>query len=103
MFAVIDDQTHTGGLTTLAGAAASWHNGHLQVTANGHGRGHFLGVLGHKHTQRRHLINGGVGGVAAAVCGRKQHFALRFSSQTHGQEASHLIAGSGNLLVSFKR
>lgn len=103
MFAVIDDQTHAGGLTTLAGAAASWHDGHLQITANGHGRGHFLGVLGHKHTQRCDLINGGVGGVPTSVGRRKQHFALCFSFQTFGQEACHLIAGSGNLLVSLKR
>ena len=103
MFAVIDDQTYAGGLATLAGATASWNDGHLQVAANGHGGGYFLGVLGYKHTQRRHLVNGGVGGVAAAVGGRKQHFALSFRFQTLGQEACHLIAGSGNLLVCFKR
>ena len=71
MFAVIDDQTHAGGLTTLAGAAASRNDGHLQVTANGQGGSHFLVVLGHTRTQWRHLVNGGVGGVAAAVGGRK--------------------------------
>ena len=94
MFAVIDDQTHASGLAALAGAAASRNDGYLQVTANGHGGSHFLGVLGHKHTQRRHLVNGGVGGVSAAVGGRKQHFALSFSFQTLGQEARYFVAGS---------
>jgi hypothetical protein len=98
---MVYDQTHAGGLTTLAGAAASWHDGYLQVSANGHGGSHFFGMFGHKHTQWGHLVNGGVGSVAASVGGRKQHFALRFSFQTLGQKARHFVAGSRNSFVSL--
>ena len=79
MFAVIDDQAHPRGLAALAGAAASWNDRHLEITADGHGCGYFIGLFGHKHTQRGHLVNGGIGSVAAPVGGRKKHFALRFS------------------------
>ena len=100
MLAVVYDQAHAGGLAALAGASAPWNDGYLQITANGHGGGHFLRMLGHKHTQRGHLINGGIGSVAPAVGGRKKHFALRFSFQALGQKARHFVAGSGNLFVS---
>ena len=100
MLAVVYDQAHAGGLAALAGAATSWNDGHLQITANGHGCGHFFGMFGHKHTQWGHLVDGGIGSVAAPVGGSKQHFALRFSFQTLGQKARHFVAGSGNLFVS---
>ena len=85
MFAVVDDQAHARGLAALAGTATSWNNRNFQITADGHGGGHFFGVLGHKHTQRGDLVNGGIGGVPTSVGGRKQHFALRFGFQTFGQ------------------
>jgi len=46
MLAVVYDQAHAGGLAALAGAATSWNDGHLEITANGHGCGHFFGMLG---------------------------------------------------------
>ena len=99
MLAVVYDQAHAGGLAALAGAAASRNDGHLQITADGHGGGHFICVFGHKHTHWGDLVNGSVGGVTASVCRRKQHFALRFGFQALGQKARHFVAGSGNLFV----
>ena len=69
MFAVVDDQAHARGLAALAGASAPWNDGHLQITANGHGGGHFFCVLGHKHAQRGDLIDGGIGGVSTSIGG----------------------------------
>ena len=78
VFGVVNDQACASGLTALTGAPASRHNGHTEVSANGHGSGNFMRKTRHKNTHRFDLINGGVGSVSTTIGRTKQNFALRF-------------------------
>ena len=103
VFGVVDDQARTHGLATLAGAAAARHDGHAQIAANVHGQAHIGRITRHKHTQGHDLVNRGIGGVAASVGGRKQHFALGVLAQPLGQRSSHLVAAGSHFFVGVFR
>ena len=100
IFAVVNHQTCAGGLTTLAGAAAAWHDGHAQVSANGHSDGHFVCVARHKHAHRYHLVNRCVGGIASAISGAEQYLALCFCAQSGGEFAGHFVEAVRHAFVS---
>ena len=101
VFAVVNHQARARGLTALAGAAATRHDGHAQVAANGHGGGHFVVMARHKNTHRRDLVDRCIRGIAATVGGREQHFTFCLGPQPSGQAARHFVAGTGHALIEL--
>lgn len=66
---VPEDQARADGLPALAGAAAARDDGHAQVAADGQRGFHVFLRARDEHANRHHLVDGGVGGVAAPVGG----------------------------------
>ena len=101
VFAVVNHQARARGLTALAGAAATRHDGHAQVAANGHGGGHFVVMARHKNTHRRDLVNRRIRGIAATVGGREQHLTFCLGTQPSRQATRHFVGGTGHALVEL--
>ena len=101
MLAVVNDQARAHRLAALAGAAAARHDGHAEVAAQVQRGGHFVHRLRYKNTDRHLLVNRGVCGVAAAVGGAEQHFALGVLTQTGSQPAGHFLADAGHRVIDF--
>ena len=81
MFRTIDDQRAVDGLAALAGAAAAGKDRNARLLGYGHGDRHVLDGFGDDDTQGLDLVDGGVGGIAAAVGAPEQHFAADFAGQ----------------------
>ena len=95
VFAEVDHQTGTHGLSTLAGAAAARHDGHIQFAADAQGGDHIVVAARHQHRQRQALVDRGVRGVAPAVGQAHQHLALCVALQALGQLSEWLSAAAG--------
>ena len=67
VLAVINHQACTHRLAALAGATATRHDGHIQITADVQRQLHVLRLGGHKHPHRHLLVDGCVGGIAATI------------------------------------
>ena len=66
---VVNDQARAHGLAALAGATTTRHDGHPQIAANVQRQRHVGTAAWHKNADRHGLVDGGIGGVAAAVGG----------------------------------
>ena len=64
---MVNDQARAHGLPALAGTTSPRHDGHSQIAANLQRQRHVGTAARHKYPDRHGLVDGGVGGVAAAV------------------------------------
>ncbi|KWT97635.1 hypothetical protein APY03_1331 [Variovorax sp. WDL1] len=103
VLAVVDHQRRAGGLAALAGAAAARQHRHLQVARDVDGGGDVALGLRHEHAHRHDLVDGGVGGVAAARGIVEQHFALGLGREAAREPGADLVGrqhGAGGLQMA---
>jgi hypothetical protein len=83
----VDDQRAVDGLAALAGPAAARQHGHAFLPADRHGGGDVLRGAGHQHADGLHLVDRGIGRVAAPVAGGEQDLARGLLRQALRQAA----------------
>ena len=92
MFGAVYHHTGIDGLAALAGAAATGEDGDSSLAADGHGCDDILHPFGDDDGGWHNLVDGGIGGIAAAVGGAEQHFAGNFPPQPCRQGAGSQIS-----------
>ena len=83
MFGAIDHQRAVDRLPALAGAAAAGQDRDAFIARDRHRGHHVVDRFRHDHADRLHLVDRGVGAVAAAAGAVEQHLALDVAGQTH--------------------
>ena len=77
----VNDQRLVNGLADLRGAAAARQHRHAGLTRDLQGRQHVVAAGRYHHAEREHLVDRGVGRVAAATEGVAQHLATDGGAQ----------------------
>ena len=81
----VDDEGVVDGLAALAGAAAAGEDGDAGFTGDGDGGGDVFNAFGDDHADGHHLVDRGVGGVAAAVGGAEFDGAADVAAEALGE------------------
>src|SRR5260370_309209 len=91
VFAAIEDDSGTDGLSGQAGSPAACNNGDVHFYGDLHG-GHQVGdVPRDNHAQRLDLVDAGVGAVESARGGIEANLALDMAAQMLGQGGALLL------------
>ena len=85
MFGAVQHQRRVDGLAALRGAAAARQHWNAFVRRDLDGDPQVLLGPGHHHADRLHLIDRGIGGVAATGEGIEAHLALDLARQSGGE------------------
>ena len=87
VFGKVDDNSHIDGLAALRGTAAARGDNSAGVPRYGQCPQRFVDGPGDDHAKRHHLVERGVGRVAATVEGVEEDVAGNLASETRGEGA----------------
>ncbi len=91
VLAVVDDQGFANCLSTLRGPATARQDGHARLRGNLHRGDRRIGAARHDHAHWDHLVDGSVGGVAAAACGIEEDLPIDLAGQPPRQRKARAL------------